>query len=408
MTGPGARRSHLFGISLAGSVLLALTGGVAPAVATGDYPSWQDVQNARASESGKQAQIVQLQTLIATLTAEARAAEQLAARRAEEYETAQAKFDEATYTANALQAEADDAAARAEASGRTAGHLAAMLARTGASDPTLTMLIDAGTADDLLARLGSMNILTERISLLQQEAEADQNTADALTDQARLAQSLLGELAKDAEDALTAAIAARDEANQKLVEQQANEATMQAQLAVLIENREATEADYEKGETARRAAEAAASNGSDGGLDSGQLSSQGWALPVPGWITSSFGPRPNRPVAGVGPFHYGTDIAAGCGQPVYAATGGTVLYADRLGSYGLWVLIDHGNGIQTGYAHNSNLLVSAGQRVPAGANIAEVGTTGASSGCHLHFEVRVDGARIDPEPFMRNRGISLG
>ncbi|MFK4729500.1 M23 family metallopeptidase [Agromyces mediolanus] len=397
----------LGGVALSVTLLLTLSGGLAPATASSDYPSWQDVQNARASESQKQAQIAELQALILSLTAEARAAEELASRRGEEYEMAQGKFDEATYKADTLQAEADDAAARADASGRTAGQLAAMMARTGASDPTLTMLMDAGAADDLLARLASMDKLTERISLVYQAADADRNTADALTEQARLAQSLLGELAKQAEDALAAAIAAREEANRKLVDQQANEATMQAQLAVLTDNREATEADYEKGEAARRAAEAARGGG-DGGLDSGQLSDQGWALPVSGWISDSFGPRPNRPVAGVGAFHYGTDIAAGCGRSVYAATGGTVVYADWLGSYGLWVLIDHGNGVQTGYAHNSALLVSPGQWVPAGANIAEVGTTGASSGCHLHYEVRVDGARIDPEPFMSNRGITLG
>jgi murein DD-endopeptidase MepM/ murein hydrolase activator NlpD len=73
-------------------------------------------------------------------------------------------------------------------------------------------------------------------------------------------------------------------------------------------------------------------------------------------------------------------------------------------------LIDHGNGIQTGYAHiqPAGILVSVGQDVSAGANIARVGTTGGSSGCHLHFEVRVDGSRVDPEPLMSARGIHLG
>ena len=127
-----------------------------------------------------------------------------------------------------------------------------------------------------------------------------------------------------------------------------------------------------------------------------------------GWISDSFGPRPSRPVAGVGAFHYGTDIAAGCGRAVSAATGGTVIYAGYLGSYGNWVLLDHGNGVQTGYAHNSQILVSNGQQVAAGETISLVGTTGASSGCHLHFETRVDGARINPAPFMSARGIALG
>jgi murein DD-endopeptidase MepM/ murein hydrolase activator NlpD len=89
-------------------------------------------------------------------------------------------------------------------------------------------------------------------------------------------------------------------------------------------------------------------------------------LPVSGWISDRFGPRGNRPVADVGVFHYGTDIAAACGRGVYAATGGTVVYADELGSHGLWILIDHGNRVQTGYADNRDLYVGVGQYVGAG------------------------------------------
>ncbi|MCY7403363.1 MAG: M23 family metallopeptidase [Cryobacterium sp.] len=151
-----------------------------------------------------------------------------------------------------------------------------------------------------------------------------------------------------------------------------------------------------------------ASNGKWASLSPGQLSDQGWALPVLGRISSPFGSRPNKPVDGVGDFHNGTDIAAPCGQPVFAATGGTVVDSGYQGSYGNWVLIDHGNGVETGYAHNSQLLVDAGQVVVAGEIIAVVGTTGASSGCHVHFETRVDGERIDAEPFMNARGVSLG
>ncbi|WP_166790217.1 M23 family metallopeptidase [Cryobacterium sp. Hh11] len=151
-----------------------------------------------------------------------------------------------------------------------------------------------------------------------------------------------------------------------------------------------------------------ASNGEWASLSPGQLSDQGWALPVLGRISSPFGSRPNKPVDGVGDFHNGTDIAAPCGQPVFAATGGKVVTSGYQGSYGNWILIDHGNGVETGYAHNSQLLVDAGQLVVAGEIIAVVGSTGASSGCHVHFETRVDGERIDAEIFMSTRGVSLG
>ena len=138
------------------------------------------------------------------------------------------------------------------------------------------------------------------------------------------------------------------------------------------------------------------------------VTGDGWTLPVSGRLSSPFGERPNAPVAGVNPFHSGADIAAPCGQPVQAAQAGTVVEAGFQGSYGNWVLIDHGDGIQTGYAHNSELLVSTGEQVAAGATIASVGSTGASSGCHVHFETRVGGAMVAPVPFMSSRGISLG
>lgn len=144
------------------------------------------------------------------------------------------------------------------------------------------------------------------------------------------------------------------------------------------------------------------------GLDTGQLLGQAWALPVAGVITDPFGPRSDRPVAGVEPFHNGTDIAAACGTPVAAATGGTVVYAGYKGSYGNWILIDHGDGVQTAYAHNSTLLVDVGQTVAVGETIAEVGSTGSSTGCHLDFRSYVDETPIDPELFMSARGITLG
>lgn len=150
-----------------------------------------------------------------------------------------------------------------------------------------------------------------------------------------------------------------------------------------------------------------ASDGTWASLTASQLSDEGWALPVLGRISSPFGPRPNKPVDGVGLYHNGTDIAASCGRPVFAATAGTVVKAGAQGSYGNWVLLDHGTGIETGYAHNSQILVAPRQQVAAGEIIALVGSTGASSGCHLHFEARVDGERVNAEPFMSARGASL-
>ena len=94
--------------------------------------------------------------------------------------------------------------------------------------------------------------------------------------------------------------------------------------------------------------------------------------------------------------HEGIDIAVGQGTPVHAAAAGTVIYAGWMEGYGNLVVIDHGNGLSTAYGHNSSLASSVGQSVAAGQVIAYSGSTGHSTGPHVHFEVRVNGAPVDP------------
>ncbi|NRD09304.1 M23 family metallopeptidase [Rathayibacter agropyri] len=133
-----------------------------------------------------------------------------------------------------------------------------------------------------------------------------------------------------------------------------------------------------------------------------------WVVPISGHVSSGYGPRPDAPVAGVNLFHKGTDLAGACGTPVLAAASGTVEEASYQGSYGNWILLDNGGGIETGYAHNSELMVSVGDTVTVGQVIALRGSTGASTGCHLHFETRVDGEAVDAEPFMSALGVPIG
>jgi hypothetical protein len=122
-----------------------------------------------------------------------------------------------------------------------------------------------------------------------------------------------------------------------------------------------------------------------------------------------YGMRLN-PVSHIWRLHAGTDISSGCGKPIYAAHSGTVGYAAWNGSYGNFILINNGDNISTAYGHivNGGTLVSKGQQVNAGDLIAYVGTTGGSTGCHLHYEVRVNGEATDAVPFMRNQGVTLG
>jgi murein DD-endopeptidase MepM/ murein hydrolase activator NlpD len=121
--------------------------------------------------------------------------------------------------------------------------------------------------------------------------------------------------------------------------------------------------------------------------------------PVAGPVTSGFGARVH-PIYGDVRVHKGLDLSARSGEAVHAAAGGVVVEAGWQGGYGNAVLIDHGNGLATFYAHNSRNEVEIGQRVRAGDVIALAGSTGASTGPHVHFEVRVNGQAVDPAPYL--------
>ncbi len=126
------------------------------------------------------------------------------------------------------------------------------------------------------------------------------------------------------------------------------------------------------------------------------------AWPVPGntRISSYFGYR-IHPIYKVKKLHTGIDIPAATGTNVIAASNGVVIYSGTLGSYGKVVMVDHGGSIVTLYAHNSYLTVSEGQTVSRGTVIAKIGSTGASTGPHLHFEVRKNGQYVDPLPWLK-------
>lgn len=152
-------------------------------------------------------------------------------------------------------------------------------------------------------------------------------------------------------------------------------------------------------ETSRRI-EQMIRNSQSGGKGTGPTGATGALVwPADGPITSPFGWR-THPIFGTQTFHTGIDIGADYGDTVVAADGGVVIYADWMGGYGKAVIIDHGGGISTLYAHNSQLVVSEGQRVQKGQQISLVGTTGYSTGPHLHFEVRQNGSPTNPMSYL--------
>jgi murein DD-endopeptidase MepM/ murein hydrolase activator NlpD len=124
-------------------------------------------------------------------------------------------------------------------------------------------------------------------------------------------------------------------------------------------------------------------------------------------FTSGFGVRSDPFHAGAA-FHPGIDLSGSYGTPIYATADGTVLRAGwNSGGYGNLVEIDHGRGITTRYGHMSAILVSAGQHITRGQQVGRMGSTGRSTGNHLHYEVRIDGRAVNPIPFMKSTDYVL-
>jgi len=400
-------RDSSFSLPAIALVILAFIAGAVfvvsePAQAK-EYPTWQDVLDARKDEAKAKKKIEELQGLLEELTVAYQAAEEEAMRLGEIYYEAQLALDEAIYTQSQLQAEADEAAIVAEESRMKAGQFVAELARVGGGDLQATIFVNADEADSLLQRLGYAAKIAEQTDGIYAKALADQNTAQSLTDQAEVAAQIREDLQQEAEVAFDAANAAAIRAQNLLDEQLENQAQLEAQLAVLMEKREATEEDYQAGVIARQQSVVR------GMIDPGQISGAGWARVTGGYISSHFGNRVH-PIYGTVRFHAGIDLAYGCGNPVYAAHEGTVSYSGWLGTGGNFIRLNHGDGITTGYMHlqNGSLYVKFGERVQTGQLIGRVGTTGASTGCHLHFETRRDMVAVDPYYFMADRGVRLG
>ena len=203
-------------------------------------------------------------------------------------------------------------------------------------------------------------------------------------------------------DALAAKTAEQIAAKQELEAQQsalaAARSEKQGVLSNVHEHREEAQEDLAALEAASaalaaqiRAAQASSSSGGGGGSSGSGTSSSGFIWPVGGVVTSGFGWRWGR-------MHEGIDISAPCGTPIRAVAAGTVIFSGWMGGYGNLVVVDHGNGLATAYAHQSAIYASGG--VGQGQTIGAVGTTGSSTGCHLHFEVRVNGGAVDPMGYL--------
>jgi murein DD-endopeptidase MepM/ murein hydrolase activator NlpD len=254
----------------------------------------------------------------------------------------------------------------------------------------LEILLQAQTFSDLLEQLDYFRAIGQ-----QDKRIAD--TIKRLQTEMRLAKQETASTKAEVSKA-TAILAQKTEeqraARAALLVQQAALAaardSKQGLLADVKQERHAHEEDLEamQAASAAIAAQIQGAPGGSSGSGVGTPSASGLIWPVSGPITSGFGWRWGR-------MHEGIDIGAACGTTIHAASSGTVIYAGWMDGYGNITIIDHGGGLATAYGHQSSLYVGGGS-VSQGQAIGAVGSTGHSTGCHLHFEVRVNGTPVDP------------
>jgi murein DD-endopeptidase MepM/ murein hydrolase activator NlpD len=318
-------------------------------------------------------QLTVAESRLEQLEAEAARLEQVVARVRARLERAQAKLDRA-------QAALDVTAAQSYRSARIGSEYELVLAAPPAELVHSTAYLDRVSAKrDRVVR--AVTRLRDAVDTQRSRVEAEKTRADAAEADAHSTRDGVARLREELEPA-------RAEATQQ-------EAAEQLALASIQARKSEFEAELESLEAASEAIAAQLrANGSFG-----TAASPCDARPVPGGIGSGFGPRVH-PIYGGTRMHTGDDMHASFGEPIHACRAGTVISAGWNGGYGNCVVIDHGAGMATLYGHQSSIAVAAGDHVDAGQVIGYVGSTGASTGPHLHFEVRLNGNPVDPAPYL--------
>lgn len=265
--------------------------------------------------------------------------------------------------------------------------------------------------------------LRDEVQIKREEAAANLQRVEELEAQAAAHEAEISELVGERSEARAAAEAVKAEDEESVADLERERRALEAQIQQII--REEEEAERER---QRRAAQnnnngggggsssggggggggggsSSGGGGGGGGSSSGGGSSGGGgggstlARPVSGYITSHFGNR-LHPIYNTWRLHSGTDFGAPCGRPIYAAAGGRVIQSGWAGAYGNRIVINHGSmrgaNVTTTYSHLSRFGTSSGANVSRGQLIGYVGTTGASTGCHLHFEVMRNGSFVNP------------
>ena len=251
----------------------------------------------------------------------------------------------------------------------------------------LEVLLQSSSLSDFLTRFEYLKYIANNDKKLLDEVTAMKST---LEDQKKSLDSMKVSLEANKKTQLekSAELAAATQAQQQLVNQINSDLNAQFEI---LEDLEA--------ESKAIASQIKASQAKNSSNNTSAPGAYVWPCPSSRLITSEYGYR-IHPIQGTKKMHTGIDIGAKSGTDIVAAAGGTVIMAQYYGGYGNCVIVDHGGGVSTLYAHMSKIGVSNGQKVSAGQSIGKVGSTGNSTGPHLHFEVRINGNTQNPRNYV--------
>lgn len=283
-----------------------------------------------------------------------------------------------------------------------------------------SFIFDSSSVTELLSRIGDVNDIMHYDKTLEEEYMAAREDVESIKksyEEARHEQELLQKELETKQAELDAQVEAAytmiadietlsDDAQAEYDAIAEEEAKAEETLQEAIRKRAAEQAKYNQNNNSNNGGGGnsggsggnSGGGGSSGGGSATSLSNLQWPVPSCTLITSRFGYRV-APTTGASTYHGGLDIGAGMGASIVAAGAGDVIYAGANGGYGNCVMIDHGNGVVTVYAHMSSIGVSYGQYVTAGQYVGAVGSTGVSTGPHCHFEIRINGAQTDPAAY---------
>ncbi len=370
--------------------MLALT-CVPLAWATTSAQHEQKAKQLEQSASAKQAEadevkksIDELQTRINALTAE--------------YNDALAAHDAAT-------AAVEDAKLRVKAAEDKIGSLqdqlgdrAISMYKTGGSSSLFDVVLGASSFDSFLKSWDAFERIADQDAKLIQEMKDARAEAEAAKAEGERQQKIAQDKMREAEEAKAGVEATK-------ASMQSTLSRMNEEIATLNERIEEEEMAAEQAkkleEEAARLAQEAFKGGGGQQFSSVAANAGGWVHPHPGSrVTSEFGTRVH-PISGVVRFHAGIDLSGAHGSPIFAAKAGTVTYKGWYGGGGNTVIVSHGNGIRTLYEHMSGFNCSIGDSVQAGQCIGYVGSTGNSTGPHLHFGLQVNGVDVNPRSILK-------